>query len=478
VNRIPFALSLLALATACSDKVQDKLGPLDRFYYPTALAVRHYDTTAGSLGADCVGGAPGCVTQLLVASANFDLFYSPTQGGTVLSVRVPSDAEMAARAAAAPTPGRPADFASFPDLSSDLTGQGPLLMGAVRIGSYAGDLVVADDRTCPGWSRGPQALVASRTTNRLHRIDLGAGSGELSCPDGCATPLDDRFADPYGIALACRGNPSDGTFLAGAYVGYLVAPLNEGFISRIDLLGSRATQAFSVGFDPPHALLYQAARDRLLLTGRFGGSGIVPFRWVDLGVDGLPFDVARLRNLASDFAGAETSGLALSSDGNRAYLGMRLYDVGLASLGGRPGDTGGTLAVLDMADDPVVGTLARPLFSTDVGRGPGEVRAVARTGKGDLVAVTCPGDDTLWLYDDELGRVVKVVARDAKGSPLLGRQPFGMAVERRAPASAAAPGLVRLYVAAFGSDVVNVIDLDPDRPQAAELRAQLGALRP
>lgn len=477
MNRIPLVLALGALAAACSDKSQDKLGPLDRFYFPTALAVRHYDTAAGREGADCLGGTAGCVTQLLVASANFDLLYSPTEGGTVLSVRVPGDDEIQALTPL-PRPGEAARPAEFPDLVSDLTGKGPLLLGAVRIGSYGGDLVVVDDRTCPGWTRAPQALVASRTTNQLHRIDLGAASGDLQCPGGCATPLDSRFAEPYGIALACRGKVADGSFLAGAYVAYLLAPSNEGFVTRLDLLGTRPTEVFSVGFDPAQALVYQPARDRILLTGRFGGSGIVPFRWVDLGVDGLPFDAARLRNLAADFAGAETSGLALSSDGNRAYLGMRLYDVGLASLGGRPGDTGGALAVLDLTDDPVVGTLARPLFSADVGRGPGEVRTVGRPGKPDLVAVTCPGDDTLWLYDDQLGRVVKVLARDARGSPLLGRQPFGLAVERRALASATAPSLVRLYVGSFGSDLVTVVDLDPDQPQAARIVARLGRARP
>jgi hypothetical protein len=55
--------------------------------------------------------------------------------------------------------------------------------------------------------------------------------------------------------------------------------------------------------------------------------------------------------------------------------------------------------------------------------------------------------------------------------PLLGRQPYGLAVEPRAD------GTYRLYVAAFGSDLVSVVEVDPARPQEARVLFALGRER-
>jgi hypothetical protein len=76
------------------------------------------------------------------------------------------------------------------------------------------------------------------------------------------------------------------------------------------------------------------------------------------------------------------------------------------------------------------------------------------------------------VYDDELGEIAQVIAfcqptegatspgPCQAGRPRLGLQPFGLAVERRAP------DRVRIYVGSFDRNWVNIIDMDPTNPQA------------
>lgn len=446
-------LALLALAAAaCGERLDDRSPPDGTFYYPVGLAVRSYDVTPGGAGAPCLGGAPGCATELLVVSTNFDLLYDARRGGTLLSVAVPAI---------------PVDGAThaYPDLD---------VRGAVRIGSLGGEVAIVDAQSCPSWTGRPLALVASRAENRLYRVELTPETGALDCGSGCPLDLDPRYGDPFDVAVACRGATEQ-----WAYVSYLRSPDLQGVLGRLDLGAADPTEpalTFTLGAMPVHHAGYQAASGFLFSTGRFNGAARAPLRWLPLGTGGTgALSLARERNLWTPFSGSETTGFALSSDGRRAYVALQRFNADLATATGlRPPDIGGTLVVVDLTPDELTGQpRGSVLRAADIGLGAEVVRVLPRGGgQRDLVAVTCT-DGSLWIFDDEVGRVVKLFALDPAGlgRPLLGREPYGLAVEARAS------GHFWLYVGAFGSDVVTVIDVDPSAPQLAEIIAVLGKER-
>jgi len=466
----PLSVVLLGLA-ACLGQPVDRAPPVDAFYFPESLAVRHLDAS----GQDCVGGAPGCTTQLLVVSTNFDMRYDPERGGTLLSVAVPPDP-------------------AVPPADSDLPLRPPLdVRGAVRIGSLGGTLALLEDRPtlaaqvlggseriCPGWStaadpgRDPQALVASRVTRRLHRVGLRGDLG-LECADGCATSLDDpatadddRYHDPYGVGVVCRG--SGRAYRALAFVSFLSTPGNAGVLGGVDLAGGGLLAPLGVGVDAAHTMAYDPAGDRLFFTGRFAGTVTMPFRFMDLG--NTQATEVRAFDFASQATGAETRGFALSTNRRRAYVALRLYDPILAGrVGARTPDVGGALAILDMTPDAILGIPdVRLVDVVRVGLGPTDVAAIPRSGRRDLVAISSTNDDTVWLYDDESSAVAKVFAGGSL-APALGKQPAGLAAEARAD------GHFRLYVASFGSHAVSVIDVDPAAPARARHHMTLGGQR-
>lgn len=444
------------LAVACSDSGPVTPPATDRFFYPTGLAIRHEPP-------GCTGGSPGCQTQLLVVSSNFDLRFDSATGGTVIAV----DVDQALATPLAPL-------------------QAPALLGVARIGSFGGELAILDSITCSGFA-GAEVLVASRSQNALYRVSIGAG-GALSCGDGCQVPLEGTFGDPYGVTVAC--GPSFGQL---AFVTYLRTPNSEGQLSQIDLASGNRTQKDLGSVSPAHSTVFDAFSSRLYVTEQFGKVAFSPLRWFSL-VATEPVSSVDLYPLVR---GAELRGMALSSDSvpagtpgahgpTRAYLALRIYDVDTAtSTGLRPiNDVGGALAVVDLTPDPSGQPAARLLNLVTIDRGASEIRVIPRPGLRDLVAVTCTDDDTLTLYDDDTGTVAKVFdicggvegepeppPCDA-GKPLTGDQPFGLATE------ALASGRARLYVGSFDRSWVNVIEIDPLNPAAAPVWARIGPERP
>ncbi len=468
------ASSALLLAAACSDTAPTTPPALDRFYYPTGLAIRHVDDAGAP--ADCLGG-PGCHTQLLVVSSNFDLRYDSASGGTVIAV----DVDEALKTPLAPL-------------------QRPALLGVGRIGSFGGELAILDGATCPGWTGPAQALVASRSQNLLYRLDLDFGSpAQLPAQQ---IPLESSFGDPYGVRVAC------GTFGGVpqqlAFVSYLRTPSSEGELSRIDLAqgaGNARTQidlGANVGGSvaPAHGTVFDRVSGRLYVTERFGKSGFSPLRWLSLAAPEITNSV----DLYALVRGAELRGLALSSDGDpasgrppsRAYLALRIYDADVASATGlRPtNDVAGALVVLDIAPGPDGQPAARFLNVVPIDRGASEIRVVPRpvpsggTPLRDLVAVTCTDDGTVALYDDETGRVARVLgicggipgelepSSCLPGDPLTGKQPFGLETELLQT------GHARLYVGSFDRSWVNVIEIDPLNPASSPVSwARIGPER-
>jgi hypothetical protein len=474
-----FAPFALLLAAACSDTVASSPPATDRFYYPTGLAIRHVDLTTG-LG--CVGGSATCQTQLLVASSNFDLRYDSATGGTVIAVDV--------------------DKALATPLSPLVA---PALLGVARVGSFGGALAIVDEASCPGWQttlgNGAQALVASRSQNALYRVNIDA-QGSLTCGEGCRVPLEASLGDPYGVTVACGTfSPAAGGTSVGqslAFVTYLRAPNSEGFLSRVDLAAQGSPRTLiDLLTVPTHSTVFDPVSTRLYVTERFAAIGYTPLRWVTLAAPG---NVAA-RNIFDVIRGSELRGMALSSDSapgsppSRAYLALRIYDVDQAtSTGVRPiNDLAGALAVMDLHEGLDGQPSTRILNVVPIDRGATEISVVPRDldpatrrprvdpvmgrPKRDLVAVTCTDDGTVALYDDEIGAIAKVfdvcdaISSDAgdagapppcdPGDPLVGKQPFGLAVEPLAN------GHARLYVGSFDRSWVNVIEIDPLQPSAA-----------
>jgi hypothetical protein len=437
-SRVLAIAALAALVSGCGEGAQAIPGPLDRFTFPTGLTL-----------APLAGGK----RALVVVSSNFDLRYSPNNGGTVIAVD--------------------------PDASN---GDHLEVLGAVQIGSFGGEATVlsstplpvaagspAVPATCSGWTGGNQVLVPSRDQNALYRVDID-GAGFLTCGDACKVPLNSSLGDPYGIQITCRdvfdaANPATPALEAFAYVSHLRAPQNRGWLSKLDLL-SGAVSLVDLGPSPPSSFAWDADRARLYVTGRFGVIDLAALRWID---PVFSPDLVHVQNFGLDVRGSELRSIGLSSDGTRAYIAVRLFNRDLASSTGvRLPDVAGALAVVDLTETPDGAPEARILRLVQVGVGPNQVAVLPRTDKRrDVVAITNTDEGTLVLYDDDSQAIATVLGTPGAtlpasfpqdGKPLFGKQPFGLASEPMGPTTR------RLYVGSFDRGFISVLDVDLTHP--------------
>jgi hypothetical protein len=286
--------------------------------------------------------------------------------------------------------------------------------------------------------------------------------------------------DPFGLEVVCApGRPPR------AYVGFLSALGGIGRIAEIDLSTGDAVER-EVPLGALRSFAYDADGSRLFFTG----AGIVPqapLRWFELG-GGCTLDVSAgagcplaARDLSFFVRGADLQGIALSNAqpglGRRLYVAARLYDADLgAILGGRPNfDVGGVLLVLDLQERRGGDVEVALAGAVPLGIGAAEVAALpvrarracpedpAGCPRRDVVAVTSTEGGQLWIYDDELGAVVKTFGSDTStGHPIAGRQPFAMAVGDGGGGSAL------VYVGSFGEAFVTAFRVPLDDPGAAD----------
>lgn len=435
VARRSAPLLLACLAAACGGSGTAPLSPLDRFHYPVGVAVR----------------GPAGQEQLLVSSSNYDLAYDRDQGGVLFSV----DAEAS-----------PQD--------------GLAIAGALRMGSFGGDVAVAEAAAPAGLDPSPDAcdlpaslaLVASRATRQVYKVELGP-DGALTCGADCPQLLPDDFLDPFGVTVACRSERRPRAYVTARRTNRAASLLVE-----IDLATGEQRMA-DYGFGTTHSVAYDPELDRIYFTST-ADYGNAALRYVDvtpwcdppLFLSECHADVVDV----GDFVrGADLGSIAISNanvgaDGRamprRLYIAARLFDADFfTSYGYRPGwDTGGALIVLEV-DEAQFGLPAfRYIGAIPIGFGPGEVRVLPRrAGKRDVVAVTVSDEGLLWLYDDEVGAMARVFGRDdVTGAPLLGRVPYGIAVQDRGAAA-------RLYVTAFDSSFVTPLDVPLDNPGQASI---------
>jgi hypothetical protein len=419
VTKLPKFLALAALLSGCGDYARTGTSPADILYFPTGIAVGH-------VPAGCQGGTAGCQTRLYVASSNFDLRYDLDTGGALTTL----DPDTARRV------GEP-----------------------VRMGSFAGDVALVDSTTCAGWTADPVVLVTSRSAGRLYGLSVGA-DGTAACGADCARSLDVHLRDPFGLALSCRG-AGDAT----AWVSFLGEYKGLGWVQPVALPGLAAGELQTLGsFLPTQAMAYDPVRDRIYSVTTFSGpnSRLYYASATEASVSGS----------ALISATGEATSLAISADGTRAYVGMRLFNGAIGSTS-RPVDVGGALAVVDLEETAAGGPRGTLLRLVPTGLGPSTVRAVDRRSLGlrDLVAVTCADDSSFHLYDDEVGSVVSAIGADSLGAPILGRRLFGLAVE--APyQSATSASAARFFVASFDDGTVSSIVVnDPASPGNVSIQA-------
>jgi hypothetical protein len=426
----------IALLLACAKAGEQPPPPLDRLHFPAWLATWE--------------------DQLLVVSLDQDLAHS---AGTLVA---------------------------FDD--RDTAG---VLRGGMEVPNVAGKILVptaAEKAACSAgfgaWVPEDFALVAGRTEDVLLVPALAAGAGP-TCGAGCRVKLHPFSATfPFGVGFTCS---ADGT--PRAWVAFQDGRLQTGYLAQVDLGGAAPSVVeVNLGAGPPRSFAYDAARDRLYITSKEHGLK-APIKWIDVGQGCKAFDaddgvqdeskggchVSNGFDLSQQLRGAEPNDIQLSSrewpctsggysgSCRRAYVSVRIYDADAASyLGARPStDVGGLLAVLELPE----GGLGRPdpqwIGAYEIGVTAGSVLVIPRPGRPDLVAVTALEDDLLWIYDDEVGAMVKVFGRSATGVPPLGHELSGLASRDMGG------GVVRVFVSAFDDDWVSAVDVPLDDPASA-----------
>jgi hypothetical protein len=467
---------------ACQDTFPTVVPPLDSFDFPVGMAVRQLppgtSTPAGS-------------SQLVVLSSNFDLRYDEHTGGSLLVVD--------------------------PDASDDTILGGRLTVypgGAWRLGSFGGEVALADGSCPPGWPDCPTAcaplaadpvvraggaklVFTSRANQVVYQLDM-AQNGTLACGSTCETQLAVQSLDPYGASKVC--SLRHGVPTAQVYVSQLRGVNNLGALTRVDLL-TGASIDLQLGFGTTYTGVFNPRDEQLFISSRIP-SAEAPLRWfnplVTLStVNGQAVPEYRAAGMSRFVQNALSRDLAVSNDGRFLYMQVEFYDYDIAVNTGSIISQGGAMAVLDLAptafNEPRLALVG--LVPTCLGGGQVRVLPQRRNPDGtqakrDIVAVTCDYQGALLLYDDEKQAVVRYVGLDAStGRPVLGRQPFGLAVEPIDPARRTTPvdwpdyspspcgtgrPCNRIYVGSFLDYWVNILELDPDEPQNAALVKRIG----
>lgn len=443
-------LALLSVATlvACTSETSSRdPAPLDRFFYPSGIAVLDH--------------------RLFVASSNADLTYDQNTGGSVIGVNV-------------------CDRVADPSCTDAVA-------GALNLRSFAGELAIADPTACPALgAAGASALVPIRGVDLVTRLDVGA-DGALSCAGGtspgpCELAVgNSQRGDPWAVGIACDTAETPGApSIARAFVGYLRESDAKAWLTQIDLKKSPADegyvqhQVYDTG--QIRGMAYDPTRRRVYFTRTVIGASS-SLAYLDLAndcrIDVTPAEGGCLGGFTRPGAvplGLELRGIALAhvtdpaSRVRRAYVTARIYDPNAsAAQSNRIGDFDGLFLVVDLEEDAGGVVDFRIVRQLSIGYGAGGVRVLPpRPGKRDVVAALAADDGVLWIYDDETGATAAIGRDPATGAPLTGSGPFAIAADPAVlPGTAVngSAGTARVYVGSFREHFVTAIDVPLDAPE-------------
>jgi hypothetical protein len=431
-------LAALTSAVGCAVKNAGTSPPLDSFFYPVSVAL-----------GPTAGGTPDGV--LYVASSNFDLRYNR---GTVLAVDLQKVRD-----------------ANSGKLDGAVNQAVDSANGYALIDNFAGQMLVYQKSEEPGAAR--TLFVTSRAANALYPLQaLGA---RLSCPvieggeqggqdcidQGIAVRTSDQVRAENAFGLALRKSTNT---LFITHVQQADQPAGSGnnrssFLFELDADNPTAAgiQAVDLGANtsPAESIVDAGPARGLYFTGRYIGTGSQALREL------LNNSVVVDANLTANTTIQEAHGLGISSDRTRLFVAT---SPGNRTLDPLPPEG---LVIVDISEDPTSGAAAnRVLGFVSLPAGASFVQVIPRVGKRDLVAVSCTQGNAVALYDDDLGQLAAVV----NGV----QEPYGMAASPASRTTADEP--VTLFVASFGNDTVDVIQIQrpESEPRDSTIAGRLG----
>lgn len=459
MRRLLCAAALLgAFVGGCAQPLEegDEL-PSTRFHFPTGVTL--------------TPALPELPQRLLVVSSNTDLRF---RSGKVHAFDRAALDELVDDAIAACV-GEDCGIAEIFDLT-------PALVGAVEVGDLAGEVAATglDGPELPP----VRAFVPVRGTRTVVAVDLDAEGIRCTRRDGrCVEegvqfPREDPFLVTTGLGQVFVGHgtlfrESNGA-VGVASAASSIWEAGRGTLSSIGV-GRTALGGLAVGNcrrEGREELCTLFAISRSMTTTQ----RIFAF---DFSASAFPESPLFSRNLAPAQDGRDSRGIAISPDGERAYLAQRnpsaLAIVDVTRMPDLPSDSctipeGVELPEGEGCPDLPPPTDEPPRFAT-VALSPAPARpllsaVIERRDPGgeprDLVALLT--ERSLALFDADTSAMVANVLE-------LGPGASGIAIAPRGEG-------VRLYIPIFGRSVLTVVDI-PDlfRPDSAEVVARLGVPR-
>ncbi len=406
--RLFFSLAAVLVLIGCAQEEVGYPPPADTFRYPVSVAVGQND--AGR-------------RTLYVASSNFDLLYNR---GTVIAVDLD------------------ALDADGTDETQPLASLIDPEKGHVTIDSFAGMMALSD---------AGRLFVTTRSEHKLFAIDTDGGVLTCVTPDE-RRPKPQRCAgiklskggveptDPYALAfygsalyLTHGTRPSKGD----SYSNSLLVRLNPETLDGLSYVDIGPAPSEGI-IETPHGLYFsgKAVRNaseslRFLVNGQVMDAGVT---------------------LATGIQ--EGRGLGVSGSGDRLYMLTR----GTRKTSNVPSDGPDGLLILDISDDPLTGIAKNQVLGfVPLPEGASQMAVIPRSGRGDLLAISCTDSDKVVIYDSELG--VLTASADVT-------TPYGIA---SVPLD---DGGIRLFVASFSEHSIQILDLeDLDVPTALIKRRAL-----
>jgi DNA-binding beta-propeller fold protein YncE len=430
-----------ALAAACTASAEEVRPPADQLYFPTGAAISPDESI------------------LFVANANSELRYD---SGSISVIKLATVDTIAN--AWATTKAAPADCTQDPDHIETLTCPAFVFLNetldaGARVGNFATDIAVQDlangalRLVIP--TRGdPSIAWADWDGNQLHCNSSEEGFGLCDDAHRLSFVHDDVDLpireEPFSVFADTAGQFAIVTHLTTGAITLIDSPrtgnatisdMVEGVFLADQNTGARGATGV-VGRNPlaDNDIIYVGSRaeDRVAtLTVARPVNGTPPYFLVG---DFFFLDVGNTSGGSKD-----TRGMAFSQGGDRLYLANRrppslqIFDTSIG-IEGAPANA--ALGVVDICRQA-------------------STVAVADTGLGDRVYVSCFQDGQVYIIDPS-------GAPHTEDIIIVGRGPY---------ATVAAKGRKKLYVTNFLEDTIAVVDIAPDSPTRNRVVLRIGIPR-